>query len=129
MWRWSGDTSAAGVSGPEFCGDLVCGFRKIVGKSNFLEQFGGLVDRCEGVGVAWMLCGGLRAWLSAQSLLMAVHRSLIARRRFGPRARWQPLRGTLASGLGLDGMSLAWAAIFGCWFSFVLACSAVGHGY
>ena len=36
-------------------------------------------------------------------------RSLVARRRFGSQARWRPLRGTLTSGLGLDGVSLAFA--------------------
>ena len=58
-----------------------------------------------------MLCGRLRAWLSVRSLLMTVLRSLVARRRFGPRTRWQPLLGTLASGLGLGGVSLAWSAV------------------
>ena len=61
--------------------------------------------------MAWILCSGLHAWLSAQSLLVAVLHSLIARRRFGPRARWRPLRETLASGLGLGGLSLAWSAV------------------
>ena len=37
--------------------------------------------------VAWMLCGGLRAWLSARSLMVAVLRSLVARRRFGPQTQ------------------------------------------
>ena len=39
-----------GMSEPEFCGDLVYGVRKIVGKSNFSEQFRKLVDLCGGVG-------------------------------------------------------------------------------
>ena len=58
-----------------------------------------------------VLCGGLRAWLSARSLLVAVLRSLIARRRFGPQTQWRPLRKTLTSGLGIDDMSLAWPAV------------------
>ena len=61
--------------------------------------------------MAWVLCGGLHAWLSARSLLLAVLRSLIARRRFGPRARWRSLRKALAGGLGLGGVSLAWPAV------------------
>ena len=65
----------------------------------------------EELAVAWMLCGGLRAWLSARSLLVAVLRSLVARRRLGPRARWRPLRRALASGLGLGDVSLAWPAV------------------
>ena len=38
------------VSEPEFCGDLVCGFGKVVGRSNFSEQFEGLIDRYRRVG-------------------------------------------------------------------------------
>ena len=34
-----------GISEPEFYGDLVYRFRKIVGKSNFLEQFRKLINR------------------------------------------------------------------------------------
>ena len=51
-----------------------------------------------------MLCGGLHAWLSAQSFLVAVLCSLVARRRFGPLTQWRPLRGALNSGLGLGGV-------------------------
>ena len=39
-----------GISEPEFCGDLVCRFGKIVGKSGFSGQFGGLDGHCGGVG-------------------------------------------------------------------------------
>ena len=65
----------------------------------------------EDLAIAWMLCGGLRAWLSARSLLTAVFRSLVARRRFGPRAQWRPLREALAGWLRLSGVSLAWPAV------------------
>ena len=34
-----------GISEPEFYGDLVYRFRKIIGKSNFLEQFRKLFNR------------------------------------------------------------------------------------
>ena len=85
-------------------------FGEIVGGSGFSERFGGLLV-VGGLAVAWVFCGGLRAWLSAQSLLVAVLQSLIARRRFGSRARWRPLRGALTSGLGLGGVSLAWPAV------------------
>ena len=72
--------------------------------------------------IAWMLCGGLRAWLSARSLLMTVLHSLIARRRFGPQTQWRPLRKTLASGLGLDDVSLPWPAVVQL---FVFICSGM----
>ena len=39
-----------GISEPEFYGDLVCRFRKIVGKSNFSEQFRKLINRYKRIG-------------------------------------------------------------------------------
>ena len=39
-----------GISEPEFYGDLVYRFRKIVGKSNFLEQFRKLINRYKRIG-------------------------------------------------------------------------------
>ena len=38
------------MSEPEFCGDSVCGMGKIVGKTNFSEQFRWLVGHCKEVG-------------------------------------------------------------------------------
>ena len=40
--------------------------------------------------VAWVLCGGLRAWFLARSRLVAVLPSLVARRWVGRRALWWP---------------------------------------
>ena len=37
--------------------------------------------------IAWVLCGRLHAYLSTQSLLMAMLHSLIARRRFGSQTK------------------------------------------
>ena len=39
-----------GISEPEFCGDLMYRFRKIVGKSNFSEQFRKLINRYKRIG-------------------------------------------------------------------------------
>ena len=39
-----------GISEPEFYGDLVYRFRKIVGKSNFSEQFRKLIKRYKRIG-------------------------------------------------------------------------------
>ena len=39
-----------GISEPEFYGDLVYRFRKIVGKSNFSEQFRKLINRYKKIG-------------------------------------------------------------------------------
>ena len=38
------------MSGPVFCGDLVCGFKRIVGGPGFGDQFKKIVKRCVGVG-------------------------------------------------------------------------------
>ena len=49
-----------GISEPEFYGDLVYRFRKIVGGSNFSEQFRKLIrkDHYKRIGyIAWILCG------------------------------------------------------------------------
>ena len=48
------------ISEPEFYGDLVYRFRKIVGKSNFSEQFRKLIVIKE-LATAWILCGRLHA--------------------------------------------------------------------
>ena len=39
-----------GLSEPEFYGDLVCGFGKIVGRVGFSGRFGGIIVRCRRVG-------------------------------------------------------------------------------
>ena len=39
-----------GLSGPGFCGGLVCGLGKIVGSGNFSARFIGVVSRCRGIG-------------------------------------------------------------------------------
>ena len=39
-----------GLSGPEFCGDLVYKFKKVVGGAGFSGRFGGVVVRCRRVG-------------------------------------------------------------------------------
>ena len=39
-----------GISAPDFYGDLVYRFRKIIGKSNFLEQFRKLINRYKRIG-------------------------------------------------------------------------------
>ena len=67
-----------GISEPEFYGDLVYRFRKIVGKSNFSGQFRKLINRYKRIGYSLHIMR-LHALLSAQSLLMAMLHSLISR--------------------------------------------------
>ena len=113
-----------GKSEPEFCGDMeVCGFGGIMGWGGvgwggvgvwglaFQSNLEGWLAVMEELAVAWMLYDGLCSWLSAWSLLVAVLWFLVAQRRFGPRARGQPLCGTLTSGLGLGCVPLVWPAM------------------
>ena len=39
-----------GLSGPGFCGDLVCGLGRIVGTSGFSAQSVGIVSHCKNIG-------------------------------------------------------------------------------
>ena len=39
-----------GLSEPEFCGDLVCKFKGIVGRVDFSGRFGGIIVRCKRIG-------------------------------------------------------------------------------
>ena len=39
-----------GLSGPGFCGGLVCGFKGVVGGADFSGRFGGIIVRCKRVG-------------------------------------------------------------------------------
>ena len=76
-----------GISEPEFYGDLVYRFRKIVGKSNFSEQFRKLINRYKRIGYSLDIMRQTACLVSTQSLLMAMFHSLNARRQFGPQTR------------------------------------------
>ena len=51
-----------GISEPIFFGDLVYKFKRIVGKSNFSEQFEKIVKRYIGLDITWISCDSLHAW-------------------------------------------------------------------
>ena len=100
-----------GISEPEFYGDLVYRFRKIVGKSNFSEQFRKLINRYKRIGYSLDIMWQTACVVVNPIIVDGMVHSLIARRRFGPQTQRRPLRKTLTSGLGLDDMSLAWPAV------------------
>ena len=50
-----------GISEPEFYGDLVYRFRKIVGKSTFRSNSENLLTVIKELAIAWILCGRLHA--------------------------------------------------------------------
>ena len=77
-----------GISEPEFYGDLVYRFRKIVDKSNFSEQFRKLINRYKRIGYSLDIMRQI-ACLVVNPIIVdgyASH-SLIVRRRFGPQAQ------------------------------------------
>ena len=100
-----------GIPEPEFYGDLVYRFRKIVGKSNFSEQFRKLINRYKRIGYSLDI-KRQTACLVVKPIIVDGYASLFnCTTAFGPQAQWRPLRKTLTSGLGLDDMSLAWPAV------------------
>ena len=85
-----------GISEPEFYGDLVYRFRKILGKSNFSEQFRKLINRYKRIAISLDIMRQT-ACLVINLIIVDGYASLfISRRRFG--SKWRPLRKTLTSG-------------------------------
>ena len=74
------------ISEPEFYGDLVYKFRKIVGKSNFSEQLRELINRYKKIGYSLDIIRQT-ACLVVNPIIVDSHASLIARRRFGPQTQ------------------------------------------
>ena len=69
-----------GLSEPEFYGDLVYKFRKIIGKNDFPYHFKKIVVRYKKIGYNINVMRQRHAWLLIQSRLTALLTSLIARR-------------------------------------------------
>ena len=69
-----------GLSEPEFYGDLVYKFRKVIGKYDFPYHFKKIVVCYKKIGYNINLCNRRHAWLLIQSRLTALLTSLIARR-------------------------------------------------
>ena len=69
-----------GLSEPEFYGDLVYKFRKIIGKKDFPYHFKKIIVRYKNIGYNINVMRKRHAWLLIQSRLTALLTSLIARR-------------------------------------------------
>ena len=118
-----------GISEPEFYGDLVYRFRKIVGKSNFSEQFRKLINRYKRIGYSLDIMRQT-ACLVVNPIIVDGYASLFnCTTAVRASDSMRPLRKTSTSGLGLDDMSLAWPVVFNYWFSFTLAYSRISHEY
>ena len=109
-----------GISEPEFYGDVVYRFRKIVGKSNFSEQFIKLINRYKRIGYSPDIMRQT-ACLAVNPIIVDGYASHLIARRL--------LRKTLTSGLGLDDMSLAWPAVVHLLVFINLAYSRISHEY
>ena len=95
----------------EFYGDLVYRFRKIVGKSNFSEQFRKLINRYKRIGYSLDIMRQT-ACLVVNPIIVDGYASLFnCTTAVRAQTQWRPLRKTLTSGLGLDDMSLASPAV------------------
>ena len=99
------------MSEPEFYGDLVYRLRKIVGKSNFSEQFRKFINLYKRIGYSLDIMRQT-ACLVVNPIIVDGYASLFncttAVRASDPMT---PLHKILTSGLGLDDMSLAWPAV------------------
>ena len=69
-----------GLSEPEFYGDLVYKFRKIIGKNDFPYHFKKIIVRYKKIGYNIDVLRQTHAWLLIQSRLTVLLTSLIARR-------------------------------------------------
>ena len=69
-----------GLSEPEFYGDLVYKFQKIIGKNDFPYHFKKIIVRYKKIGYNINVMRQTAAWLLMQSRLTALLTSLIARR-------------------------------------------------
>ena len=61
-----------GLSEPEFYGDLVSKFRKIIGKNDFSYHLKKIIVVIKRLGIPYMFCDRWHAWLLIQSLLIAL---------------------------------------------------------
>ena len=68
------------LSEPEFYGDLVYKFRKVICKNDFPYHFKKIIVRYKKIGYNINFCDGRHAWLLIESRLTALLTSLIARR-------------------------------------------------
>ena len=76
-----------GISEPEFYGDLVYRIRKIVGKSNFLEQFRKLINRYKRIGYNPYVMRQTACLVINPTSVDTMLHSFIAQRRVGPQTQ------------------------------------------
>ena len=120
-----------GISEPEFYGDLVYRFRKIVGKSNFSEQFRKLLNRYKRIGYSLDIMRQT-AYLVVNPIIVDGYASLFnCTTAVQASDSMTAFRKNLTSGLGLDNMICLWLGppFSSYWFSFTQAYSRISHEY
>ena len=117
-----------GISEPEFYGDLVYRFKKIVGKSNFPEQFRKLINRYKRIGCSLDIMRQT-ACLVVNPIIVDGYASLFnCTKAVRAQTQWRPLRKPLTSLLVLDDILWLGPPWFNYWFSFTLAYSRITMG-
>ena len=100
-----------GISEPEFYGDLVYRIRKIMGKSNFSEQFRKLINRYKRIGYNPYVMRKTACLVinptSADRYASLFNCTTAGRASDSMTAQHK----AFTSGLGLDAMSLAWPTV------------------
>ena len=78
-----------GISNPEFYGNLIYRFKKILGNPIFTDLFKHIVNRCKKKkqGIIYILCDRLYAYFLTQTWLKGMHHSIVARRWFRPQTQ------------------------------------------
>ena len=99
-----------GISETEFYGDLVYKFRKIVGKSNFSEQFRKIISRYKRIGYNSYIMRQT-ACLVMNPIMVDNYASLFNCTTVVRASDSRPLHKYLTSGLGPNDVSLAWPAV------------------
>ena len=76
-----------GICNPEFYGDLVYEFKKIIGNPNFCNLLKRIVNRFRRAGYSLDIMRQTACLVLTQSRLKAMLHSLVARRWFGPQTQ------------------------------------------
>ena len=78
-----------GICNPEFYGDLVYKFKKIIGNPNFSNLLKRIVNRFRRAGYSLDIMRQTACLVLTQSWLKAMLHSLVARRWFRPQTQWR----------------------------------------
>ena len=116
-------TYATRYFNPEFYGDLVYKFKKIVGNPNFSNLFKRIVNRFKRAGYTLDIKRQTACLVLNPIMVEGYADSLVARQWFRPQTQWRLRCEALNSWLKLDDCLWLDPPWFNQWFSLALACS------